>query len=185
MSGGSWWYISHELQFMVLPTGTLLLMTFPTKKCLTHSSNEDKYFTLLSFFSIWVTCSPSSKNWSNILFFLLQLFCFHWELREHILHFHGELELIRWNHDSLWGKCCQFWARLLKINIEDTALESIFTIVASQLRVQNQRQLQCFLCTTSQFKAPVSSGYFQKGLEQLGHAFKLKHAWEGWCCRGC
>lgn len=93
MSGGSWWYISHELQFMVLPTGTLLLMTFPTKKCLTHSSNEDKYFTLLSFFSIWVTCSPSSKNWSNILFFLLQLFCFHWELREHILHFHGELVL--------------------------------------------------------------------------------------------
>ena len=45
-----------ELHFMALPIEVLFLMTFPTEKNLTHSSNEDKYFSLFnSFFSVWVT----------------------------------------------------------------------------------------------------------------------------------
>lgn len=60
ISGESWWYILCELHFMVRPMRTLFLTTFPTKKNLTHSSNEDKYFTLCSFFSTWAICNLNS-----------------------------------------------------------------------------------------------------------------------------
>lgn len=79
ISGGSWWYMFSKLHFMVLPTEIVFLMTFPTKKNFLHYLNEDKYFTLFNFFSVWVTCNlnshfPKLKRCSALFFFLLQLF---------------------------------------------------------------------------------------------------------------
>lgn len=79
ISGESWWFIFCELHFMVLPMGILFLTTLPTKKNLTHSSNEDKDVTQCSFFSIWVTCNLNShfqKLKQNFAFFFLLLFFF-------------------------------------------------------------------------------------------------------------
>lgn len=83
---------------------------------------------LASFQSRWpVVPILISKNWSNALLFFLTTFFFfslikqkNWEKR--FCTFMVNWCLIRWNHDSSWGKCCKFWTRLVKTKIEETPL---------------------------------------------------------------